>query len=371
MPSPLQRAWPYQVDSERIGSEADRLGCLGKGADGRGSILQVIDLGVSVTGLVLILQGGICCQHVFLGGDIIIQYGFGCDADPLPVRGHGTELWGFSNAAFIETGEIHASHSWDILIWRAAWIIINNNKMQKEIVMKIEIVSPPFPPDTPQIILENQSRLMNGAKFVPAILRKVARKYRNLLLQNVLKRKYFYTLLILFVFNFCVPMIDTLTGSHIAFKLPLTTYPLFYLLLGHYFYNEKPKWAEEAWIPVAGTAVSVTVVLTVGIAGLPLGYVMDYHRPVCALFAASMFLLFHKIRKPASGRIWALDRLCFGVYLIHPLFIQFVYKFLHITPIGTPLYPVLAVVFALGFATLSFAASWVMAQIKPLKKYVL
>lgn len=52
--------------------------------------------------------------------------------------------------------------------------------------MKIEIVSPPFPPDTPQIILENQSRLMNGAKFVPAILRKVARKYRNLLLQNVL-----------------------------------------------------------------------------------------------------------------------------------------------------------------------------------------
>lgn len=52
--------------------------------------------------------------------------------------------------------------------------------------MKVEIVSPPFPPDTPQVILENQSRLMNGAKFVPAILRKVARKYRNLLLQNVL-----------------------------------------------------------------------------------------------------------------------------------------------------------------------------------------
>lgn len=180
-----------------------------------------------------------------------------------------------------------------------------------------------------------------------------------------------YLLLILFVFNFCVPMIDTLTGSHIAFKLPLTTYPLFYLLLGHYFYNEKPKWAEEAWIPVVGTAVSVTVVLTVGIAGLPLGYAMDYNRPVCALFAASMFLLFNRIGKPASGRVWALDRLCFGVYLIHPLFIQLVYKFLHITPIGTPTYPVLSMVFALGFAALSFAASWVMAQIKPLKKYVL
>ena len=180
-----------------------------------------------------------------------------------------------------------------------------------------------------------------------------------------------YLLLILFVFNFCFPMVDTLAGTHIAFKLPLTTYPLFYLLLGHYFYNEKPQWTQAAWIPVAGTAVSVTVVLAVGIAGLPLGYVMDYSRPVCALFAASLFLLFNRIKKPASERVWALDRLCFGVYLIHTLFIQFVYKFLHITPIGTPLYPVLAVVFALVFTVLSFAASWVMAQIKPLKKYVL
>lgn len=180
-----------------------------------------------------------------------------------------------------------------------------------------------------------------------------------------------YLLLILFVFNFCIPLTDTLTGSHIAFKLPLTTYPLFYLLLGHYFYNEKPQWSQAAWIPVAGTAASVIIVLAVGMAGLPLGYVMDYHRPGCALFAASMFLLFYRIGKPGSGRVWAMDRLCFGVYLIHPLFIQFVYKFLHITPIGTPLYPVLSVLFALVFVLLSFTASWVMAQIKPLKKYVL
>jgi len=180
-----------------------------------------------------------------------------------------------------------------------------------------------------------------------------------------------YMLLILFVFNFCLPLIDKLAGLHIAFKLPLTTYPLFYLLLGHYFYNERPKLAEEAWIPVAGVAVSVIIVLTMGITGLPLGYAMDYDRPVAALFAASLFLLFNRHEKPASGCVWALDRLCFGVYLIHPLFIQFVYKFLHITPIGRPLYPLLSVVFALVFTLLSFAASWVMAQIKPLKKYVL
>ena len=52
--------------------------------------------------------------------------------------------------------------------------------------MRIEIVSPPFPPGTPQAILENQSRCVKEAKFVPAILRKVSKKYQDLLIQNEL-----------------------------------------------------------------------------------------------------------------------------------------------------------------------------------------
>lgn len=180
-----------------------------------------------------------------------------------------------------------------------------------------------------------------------------------------------YLLLILFVFNFCMPTINRLTGSSIAFKLPLTTYPLFYLLLGHVLYNERPQWVYRPWLAEAGIAICALTVLTVGISGGNLNIAMGYSSPVAALFAASVFLLFNRYEKPASQRVWELDRLCFGVYLIHPLFIQFVYKFLHIVPIGNGLYPVLSMLFALVFIAVSFGASWVMAQIKPLKKYVL
>lgn len=51
--------------------------------------------------------------------------------------------------------------------------------------MKIKIASLPFPPDTPQVILEHQAKMVAGVEFIPGILRKVARKYQNLLLQNV------------------------------------------------------------------------------------------------------------------------------------------------------------------------------------------
>lgn len=52
--------------------------------------------------------------------------------------------------------------------------------------MKIKIVSGTCPPDTPLVILEHQAKLAKGAEFVPGIVRKVARRYQDLLLQDVL-----------------------------------------------------------------------------------------------------------------------------------------------------------------------------------------
>ena len=69
--------------------------------------------------------------------------------------------------------------------------------------------------------------------------------------------------------------------------------------------------------------------------------------------------------------LWIVDRLCFGAYLIHPLFIQFTYRFLKAIPINFSLYPVVTVLFALLFIELSFAASWIMRKKEFLRKYVL
>ncbi len=45
-------------------------------------------------------------------------------------------------------------------------------------------------------------------------------------------------------------------------------------------------------------------------------------------------------------------------------------SFLKITPVNFKLFPIITVVFALVFITLSFVASWIMRQIKFLQKYV-
>ena len=195
--------------------------------------------------------------------------------------------------------------------------------------------------------------------------------FLKLFVNNASKQVFQYTLITMLIFNFCLPLVNVLTGLEIAFKLPLTAYPVFYLLLGYYIHNEKPEWAGKTWIAVAGVFLSAGIIIAVRMRGGSLSSIMSYASPVAVMFTTGIFILFDQIKRNCSERVWKIDRLCFGVYLIHPLFIQFCYKFLHVTPTENSLYPVLSIVFALAFTVIAFIASWVMSLIKPLKKYVL
>lgn len=62
--------------------------------------------------------------------------------------------------------------------------------------------------------------------------------------------------------------------------------------------------------------------------------------------------------------------LSFGIYLVHPVFLNIAYKFFHITPLNFPLWLSLPVFFLLTLL-LSALAAWVLRRIPPLRKYVL
>lgn len=94
-----------------------------------------------------------------------------------------------------------------------------------------------------------------------------------------------------------------------------------------------------------------------------------YADPVVICLAAVLFLLFKSLNVD-----WILvNKLapyCFGVYLIHPVFINFAYKFLNldveaVVPICN------FIVFFLIFSVISFCSSYAMMKIPFLKKYVL
>lgn len=193
----------------------------------------------------------------------------------------------------------------------------------------------------------------------------------KLFVNNASKQVLEYILYLLFIFNFCIPFINYLFGVEIAFKLPLTTFPLFYLLLGHYVYNVCFNWENKRVIAFLGILFSSMIIIAIRINEIPLIQAVSYSSPIIAIFAFCILVLFRCIRKECTNTTWEIDRLCFGVYLIHPVFIHLVYKFFHILPVGNNYYQLLSVLFAIGFVFISFIASLGLYKIKLLKKYVL
>lgn len=193
----------------------------------------------------------------------------------------------------------------------------------------------------------------------------------KLFVNNASRQEFRYVVIIIFIFNFCFPFIDKLLGTTIAFEIPLTTYPLFYLMMGYFMFNKEDAIVRSKIAPYAVIAGATLLIIGVDILSNAEIAIMSYNTPINALCTLSIFSLFIRTKKASTDRLWKVDRLCFGTYLIHPLFIQFQYKFLKVIPTGNSFYPVQLIVFALAFVIMSFAASLVMSQIKSLKKYVL
>lgn len=180
-------------------------------------------------------------------------------------------------------------------------------------------------------------------------------------------------LVVLFVFNFVFPVINKLFNIHIAFELPISSFPIFYVLLGTYMYRETPTMFRDKRACIGILLVAYVVMLVINRFTVPSGgALLGSNSPLIVIIASMIFLLIKGIKINGSENLWRLDRLCFGVYLVHPVFINFLYKFVKITPLNAgKLYPVAIVLFWILFSLCSFLSSWVMSKIKPLKKYIL
>ena len=184
------------------------------------------------------------------------------------------------------------------------------------------------------------------------------------------------TITFLFLFNFIIPYINSVLGLKIAFDIPLK-YPVFYLLTGYYLYSNEHTTKKVKMVSLVFISVLVLLIWLLNYNSINTKNIVSYDSPITAILAVSIFIIFKntdltkKIYKQYHINIWLIDRLCFGVFLIHPFFIQFTYRFLKMTPLGTDAYPIMTVGFYFVFITLSFLGSWVLSLIKPLKDYVL
>ena len=98
---------------------------------------------------------------------------------------------------------------------------------------------------------------------------------------------------------------------------------------------------------------------------------LAYDSPIIAIMALSLYsLLVMNFEREVSQTEWRIDRLCFGVYLIHPVLIQFCYRVLRMTPAGS-FFAMKTVIWWLAFIALSMIISWLLSRFEFMRKYVL
>ena len=178
-----------------------------------------------------------------------------------------------------------------------------------------------------------------------------------------------YVLTLLFLFSFIIPDINRIFGLNIAFTLPGSSYYLFYFLLGYFLTYEKPLWMYRSVWCSAGI-VGFCFAVCAASANQHIWANVPYDCSITAVGSLCIFSLFGKRSNVSTTKLWETDRCCFGVYLIHPLFIHFFYKALKITPLGD-LFFLKTPLFAAVFIVLSFAAAGLMRKIPPLRKHIL
>lgn len=175
---------------------------------------------------------------------------------------------------------------------------------------------------------------------------------------------------LLFIFTFLIPVVNRLFDINIAFEMPIVSYALFYFVAGKLIYTSNNKLLNKKWLFGCVLAFLLLLLLIINFYGG--SKYLEYNSPIIAGISACVFLLLRGIKVNVSKRMWEVDRLCFGVHLIHPLFINFLYKFIKVTPLNfRNAYMAGVILMWIGFAIVAFIASYIMNLIKPLKKYVL
>lgn len=184
-----------------------------------------------------------------------------------------------------------------------------------------------------------------------------------------------FILLSLFVFGFFLPTAFSLFKLKVGFHVALA-YPILYLLLGYYL-SEYQRVINK-FVDIILIIIMCTVIISTNLISIETAQALTaYTSPITAIYSCVVFRFiirdtsFRISEDITYNKIWRLDRKCFSIYLVHPIIIHFVYRFLKITPLKFVNYQIITVIFFLAFAVLSYVAATILYSIKLLKDYIL
>ena len=182
----------------------------------------------------------------------------------------------------------------------------------------------------------------------------------------------YLVLLALFLGCSVLPYVNELFGWEEGFALPGDGIYFFYYICG-YMYATAGKGRHRRAVR-SGILPGAALLLAAGMAISRLSgrYVlqMAYNYPFTVLLTLVLFS-WGNGTEHLEGAFWErAAAISFAIYLIHPVFLNFAYKFLHVTPLAFGLGLSLPLFFT-GTVLLSAICAWMLCRIRLLRKYVL
>lgn len=143
---------------------------------------------------------------------------------------------------------------------------------------------------------------------------------------------------VLIVGNFLIPTLNILLGVEIKNLMVLTQY-VTYFLIGYVLAGiSNTKWGGVIWISVyLGTSILKIVIQCATVIRTGEGSELFLNDRILTLFqaiAVYMYIMNVAKSRKLNKIIKSIGDCSFGIYLIHPFFINFLYKVLLITPTG-------------------------------------
>ena len=173
-------------------------------------------------------------------------------------------------------------------------------------------------------------------------------------------------LVLLFVMSSLFPTMNAMGAGLTSWMIISTPY-IFIYMLGYWLCWKAPQ-------RLVGNKFALMVVtllcLTIIVAKCYFGFnYYGYADPVTICLAATLFLSFRSFNVNWKFANW-IAPYCFGIYLVHNVFINFAYKFLKIeTEMVVPILNFIC--FFLLFTLLSLVSTYILMKIPFMRKYIL
>lgn len=137
--------------------------------------------------------------------------------------------------------------------------------------------------------------------------------------------------MLLFVFNNLIPELNTYWGTEIVSVIPINNHYIFYLFAGGLLARLQPK-SNCIYIAVSGIIISILLIIVKYYNNINISTEYD-SLTICVLTVSNFVLVSYLFQGRSLNKfVITVSKATWGIYLLHPLFLNIQLKVFHINP---------------------------------------